>query len=225
MIKNKSVLIEYISNGKEKIFEFPFKIFSKDEIKIYINNQEITVNFNIEIDEKEGGKIIFPIAPVSNSTIKIIRDLNFQRLTDFQSGGDFKASDVNNEFDYQVSCMQQLRYDTDKSLKVCVSQDINTFLPKPKAGHFIVWNKDENGFKLENAELIQEASNSAQDAVELCKDILDAITDALSLSYEAGLAGKVNKISQFLQEKYPDDFEDLGYANEESVSTQDFGTL
>ncbi|MCT4552151.1 MAG: phage tail fiber protein [Alphaproteobacteria bacterium] len=229
MITNKSVLITYLANGTSKQFSFPFKIYSADELKVSINGKEIQTTFIIEYHEDvEGGMITFETAPVTNSEVSIKRVLDITRKHDFQSGGSFRAEDINQELDYQTLCLQQVNYELGNAMKFgsdVEDQDIDLTVPEPKAGCMMVWNKTENGLELRNADLIIEASNEAHDYATICQDMYDAMSTLLGTSETAGLAGKIQDILTFLNNKFPEDFDDNGEIKDSSLVSNDLGEI
>lgn len=151
--QNSSTVVHFIADGEVKEFNFPFRIFAKEDIDVYVNEVLLNQGYEVEIEEKDGGKVIFNQAPAINSKITIIRNLEIKRTSDFQEGGAFRAKVINHELDYQVASLQQL----DEKIERAViyppyeQERPNLTLPFPSAGKALVWNQEANG--LENSTL------------------------------------------------------------------------
>lgn len=146
--------IQYVANGENTTFEFPFAIFKNENIEVYLG--DVIQNANTYTvsgaGQTEGGSITFDSAPAQGTVVTIYRNLDIERTTDFQEGGALRANALNYEFDYQTACQQQIADSLNRSMLLppyAVNTDIDLTLPLPAAGKAIVWNS--SGTNLENS--------------------------------------------------------------------------
>ena len=163
--------IKYVANGTMMEYEFPFVIFKTSDIDVYFNDklQEKSTYTVSTIPDTEGGSIIFETPPINGTVITIFRNLSIERTTDFQEGGTLRAKVLNDEFDYQIACQQQIADSLNRSMVLppyATDTDVDLTLPIPSAGKAIVWNKD--GTNLENSEIqINEISRELNETLAL----------------------------------------------------------
>lgn len=140
--------IEYIANGSECEYIFPFLIFSSEDIIVYINQEQTHNNFTVSYSPTSiGGKVTFAQAPAKGSEISIVRDLDIRRVTDFQEGGSIRSRALNHEFNYQMACSQQLADALNRALILppyTINTNFKKELPIPEAQKAIVWNAEAN---------------------------------------------------------------------------------
>ena len=103
--------IQYVANGTQTAFEFPFAIFNASNIKVYWNSEEQDSTTYTVTCDSEGGTVTFNEAPEENTLVTIMRYLTIERTSDFQEGGALRANVLNDELDYQI--IHQL-YNTQK---------------------------------------------------------------------------------------------------------------
>ncbi len=145
---------QYVANGTLTTYEFPFAIFSEDDIEVYLDDiKQLSTTYTVAgVRESDGGSVTFTTAPTSGTIITIVRNLSIERTSDFQEGGALRADTLNDEFDYQIACQQQIAENLNRSMVLppyAIANDVNLTLPKPSAGKAIVWNSD--GTNLENS--------------------------------------------------------------------------
>ena len=178
--------IQYVANGTLSTYEFPFVIFSNTDIKVYLNDilQDIITYSVTGIKNTNGGSITFAIPPTNGTIITITRDLSIERTTDFQEGGALRANVLNDEFDYQIACTQQIAENLNRSMVLppyATGGDIDLTLPAPSAGKAVVWNS--SGTALENSTV---AVNSLESTLNSYKTAAE--TAATTASTKAGIA-------------------------------------
>ena len=173
--------IQYIANGTSKKYEFPFVIFKTSDINVYFDDvlQDVSTYTVSEPKNSLGGAVTFEIAPEKDVIITICRILSIERTTDFQPGTSLRADVLNDEFDYQIACQQELAEKLNRSMVLPayyqkLDEELN--LPLPSAGKAIIWNKA--GTNLENSTISvnelegtingyrQQAQTAANTAVE-----------------------------------------------------------
>ena len=199
-IQGTSPRIQYVADGNLTSYEFPFAIFKTSDIDVYFNDKvqdsdtyTVTMSKNIE-----GGEISFETAPTSGTIITIVRNLAIKRTTTFQEGGALRAKVLNNEFDYQMACQQQIADSLNRSMVLppyAVDTDVDLTLPTPSAGKAIVWNKD--GTNLENSTVevnaLESTLNGYKTAAQTAASI--ATTNAEIASEKADIAAQKAQIA------------------------------
>jgi hypothetical protein len=105
-------VVRYTANGIQTTFAFSFPIFASEDIVVLKNGATLNSGFTITgAGETSGGSVLFDTAPASGDVITILRQVPYERYTDFLEGGDFSARALNNELDYLTASIQQLSRD------------------------------------------------------------------------------------------------------------------
>ena len=116
-------LVRYTANGIDTVFEFPFPIFASEDIKILLNGVRKIEGFEVNgAGNSIGGVITFDTAPSSGIVITILRQVPYERISDFIESGEFSAKSLNNELDYLMASVQQLQRDQEFMLRFSVGE-------------------------------------------------------------------------------------------------------
>ena len=216
-IQGTSPRIQYVADGELNAYEFPFVIFNPSDINVYFNDKvQDSDTYTVAISKNtEGGEVSFETAPASGTIITIVRNLAIKRTSTFQEGGALRAKVLNNEFDYQMACQQQIADSLNRSMVLppyAVDTDVDLTLPTPSAGKAIVWNKD--GTNLENSavkinelestlkgykESAESSATIATEKASIASDKADIATQKADIATEKAteaistLASKANK--------------------------------
>jgi len=193
---------QYVADGTTTTFEFPFAIFSADDIEVYLGDtKQSTTSYTVSgVRDSSGGAVTFVTAPETNTLITIMRHLSIERLSDFQEGGALRADTLNDELDYQIACQQQIAENLNRSMVLppyAVADNVNLTLPTPSAGKAIVWNSE--GTNLENSTIAvnemesvlngyktaaQSAATTATEKAGIASDKADIATDKAQVATE-----------------------------------------
>lgn len=193
---NKPV-VKYVADGIVKEFFYNFVTFNTDDIDVYVGEELLSSGYIVEINEENGGKVVFNQAPEAGKTVTIIRNLDIKRTSDFQESGAFRAKVINHELDYQVASLQQLDEKISRTVifPPYTSDQADANLPLPEAGRAIVWNAA--GDKLINSnlpidtaflnidKLIGEAKSSADASLSEANNSKTYADDSLESSEKA----------------------------------------
>lgn len=185
-IKINSVIprIQYIADGQTKSYEFPFPIFKKENMLVYINETIQTANYTLTFDKtKNKGTVTFTKAPAKGETITLIRDLEIERTSDFQEGGALRAKTLNDELDFQMACVQQIAENLNRSLVLppyATGNDLDLKLPSPEANKAIIWSEDAT--HLENSDI--EINNLTRSMEEKLNEVSVQAADIQKLTQE-----------------------------------------
>lgn len=102
-------IVRYAASGTETVFPYPFPIFASEDLKIYFNGAPRLSGFDIaDAGETAGGSVTFDSPPSAGTIVTIVRNIPYERMTDFLEGGDFSAQSINNELDYLTASIQQV---------------------------------------------------------------------------------------------------------------------
>lgn len=225
-IQGTSPRIQYVADGKLNAYEFPFVIFNPSDINVYFNDKVQDLNtYTVAMSKNtEGGEVSFETAPASGTIITIVRNLAIKRTTSFQEGGALRAKVLNNEFDYQMACQQQIADSLNRSMVLppyAVDTDVDLTLPTPSAGKAIVWNAE--GTNLENSAVevnalestlkdyktvAQNAAITATEKAEVASDKADIATSQAQIATQ-----KANETALTLANKAEKDFSNVSEEN------------
>lgn len=139
--------IQFRADGVQKEFQFFFKIYEPENIKVYLEDVEQNSGYTLSIkDDVQGGVVTFEQAPEDGILVTIYRELELKRTTNFKEGGPFRSSNVNAEFDYQLSCLEQLEDSIGRTVTFpqYAPTNLNINLPMPDAGKAIIWSENED---------------------------------------------------------------------------------
>lgn len=151
---------EYTANAGQTVFNFNFKIYSDQDLDIYVTpagqevNDDIDLTTDYVIDPSSifnaaGGFLTLTTPTTLNDLVTIVSGIAENRIVDYQSNGDFRPPVVNNDHDRHVSLIKQLSDVTGRALKFQESQQnvSNLSLPTPVAGKILIWRDDELGLR------------------------------------------------------------------------------
>ena len=171
--------INYIADGLQTAFVFPFLIFESGNISIYIDNVQTSSGFAIEFSSAEsGGSVIFNEPPAKDTVISIVRELSIKRVSDFQEGGEIRSKALNYEFNYQIACTQQIAEALNRSFLLPVystNSALKKEFPLPSPNKAIIWNSDGSG--LTNSQIAIDEFNTIMSTYH---------TEALAAAQDAG---------------------------------------
>ena len=169
--------IQYIADGENLNYEFPFAIFNMSDVNVYFGDvlQETSSYVVSKGSDLSGGNVKFEIAPTKGTIITIIRNLSIERKSDFQEGSVLRADVLNDELDYQIACQQQIAENLNRTMVLppyAVDNDLNLTLPTPIPGKAIIWNSTGTNLENSNVEVnalestLKEYKNQAQTAAQ-----------------------------------------------------------
>ena len=185
--------IQYTANGTLSTFTFPFAIFAEDNIEVYLDNtKQSDTTYSVSgVRDSEGGSVTFTTAPTSGTIVTIVRNLSIERTSDFQEGGALRADTLNDEFDYQIACQQQIADNLNRAMTLppyATNTDVDFTIPTPDPGKAFVWSAD--GKKLENSTVAVNALESTLKGYKIAAETAasTATTKASAASDKADIA-------------------------------------
>lgn len=87
----------YAANGVATTFTIPFKLVLASDLAVQLNGVPVNSGYTISGLGNDTGSITFSVAPTGS--LLLLRDVPFERQTDYQELGDFLARTVNLDFD------------------------------------------------------------------------------------------------------------------------------
>lgn len=209
-IKNIKPKIQYLADGIETRFYFPFAVFKAENVTVYFDAEKQTSGYSVRIntDGRDGGFVVFDEAPSADTGITIVRRMVIERISDFQAGGAIRAEEMNYELDYRTACEQQLADDLSRSITLppyVRDEGIDFSMPLPDAGKAIVWARDGKSLENSTVELnnvmgeIESARNqvvSSANEVEQQIQNVQAIQSELNAKVEVAESGIDTKYTE-----------------------------
>lgn len=135
--------VQYAGSGTGP-YNFTFQILDDDDIAVYQDDTLLTktTHYTVTINPNGTGSITTTSSIPGSDNITIIGARPYARLTDFSTGGDFFAENVNDELDSILILIQQLREEIGRALQISSTSTFSgsaTF-PAPGAGEYLRWN-------------------------------------------------------------------------------------
>lgn len=110
--------VQYVADGAQTAFPFPFPIFQDADLEVRLDSTLLGSGYAVSgAGGSEGGTVTFAAAPAVGLRITLRRRLAIARTTDFQDNGVLRARTLNDELDYQVAALQDLAEDVAATLR------------------------------------------------------------------------------------------------------------
>lgn len=117
--------IQYVGDGVQREFFFPFAIFKPEHIEVFLDGERLASGVTVQgAGESAGGSAILQAAPGEGVLVTVRRRMVVERTTDFQPAGAFSARLINDEFDYLTAALQQVAADAETSLRLAPTEPI-----------------------------------------------------------------------------------------------------
>ncbi len=134
-----------------KDFPYNFKVFDKSELLVQVDGATKTIDVDFTADgigNDGGGSIHFVAAMVGGETVMRKRNMQFQRLTDYQGLGDLRSPTLNNDQDSPIAMIQQLYEVQLRSLQLPLASTMTAELPDPVALAPLVISADKSRIEM-----------------------------------------------------------------------------
>lgn len=126
--------VNYAADGVQTAFTFPFPIFATADLEVRVDGLRQSSGFSISgTGESEGGRLLFAVPPAAGARITLLRRMRIARTTDFQENGVLRARTLNDELDYQVAALQELRDELSGAVRLDLSETSAMTLPRASA--------------------------------------------------------------------------------------------
>ncbi len=111
--------VQYVADGVQSAFPFPFPIFAAEDLEIRLDGAPLLGGAEVSgAGRSEGGTVTLASAPAAGTRVTLRRRLALARLTDFQDNGILRARTLNDELDYQVAALQQVAEDVAGAVRI-----------------------------------------------------------------------------------------------------------
>lgn len=133
-VANTTSRNQYTATSGQTVFPYTFEIFDKNDVVVIKNTTTLIEGTNYTVTgvgNENGGSIVLTIGATTGDIITVYRDMPLERNSDYQTSGDFLASEVNNDFDRLWLAAQQINELSARSIKKpdSDSASINMVLP------------------------------------------------------------------------------------------------
>ncbi|MCE2510395.1 MAG: hypothetical protein J4G10_05395 [Alphaproteobacteria bacterium] len=125
--------VQYTADGVQTSFTYLFPIFDAADLEVFFDDGGTPGAHTITgVGNSGGGNVVFDSPPADGTRITLRRDMPVARSTDFQEGGDFRASIINEELDKLTMFVQTVESLAQDALRQNV-HDIDTDMSLPPA--------------------------------------------------------------------------------------------
>lgn len=150
---------EYTATTGQTVFPFTFKIFLDGDIKVYLTPSgqtpddtadllTIATDYTVSIDGDNGGSITLVSGATTGDAITLVRELDINRLIEYQNNGDLLADTLNDDQDYQTYLIADRETDNTRFLRLPeTEQTTSPILPATVANGYIKAKSDVSGFE------------------------------------------------------------------------------
>lgn len=138
--------VQYTATAGQTEFTFPFWATATEDLSVYVDGTLLTpvTQFSATgLLESAGGNVTLVTPAADGQIITIERNIPFERISEFQEGGTFKASILNLELSKQLAMMQQLKRDIARKIGLPPTTNIsnpNLVMPEPVDGKALVFD-------------------------------------------------------------------------------------
>jgi len=192
----------FTSSGGQTDFDFNFKIYDEEDIKVYLtpvgqdpdDTTDILTygsDYTVSIDGDDGGTITLVSGATLDDTLVLARDLDKTRDVSYVKNGDLKAATLNEDQDYQTYLIIDGFRSLERAL-VLPTTDVTmgTELPSTQQGQYLRVKSDGTGFEYvdidtEVSESQAAAAASAASAVESANSATSSANSASAASVSA----------------------------------------
>jgi len=109
-VTNNTARNQYTATASQTVFPYTFEIYNKDDVVVLQGDTTLSEGTHYTVSgvgNENGGNITLVTGAAAGQIITIYRDMDFERLTDYQNAGDFLAAEVNDDFDRLWLAAQQ----------------------------------------------------------------------------------------------------------------------
>ena len=190
--------VQYEAAAGQTEFTFPFWVTAEADLNVYAGNTLQTLNTDYTatgILNINGGTVVFTNGRPAGEVITIERAMPFERVSEFQEAGTFKASVLNLELSKMVAMMQQVKGDIGRKLGLSATSRVaaaNLVLPDPQDGKALVFDGTGGAMRTSvvNVDNIDSAVLDAQTAAGAATSARDTALQAETDAQSARLASE-----------------------------------
>ncbi|WP_431271700.1 phage tail fiber protein [Dankookia sp. P2] len=115
--------VQYLADGTQASFTYPFPIFAAADLEVRLDGLVLASGYSVTgAGASEGGTVVFDAPPAAAHRITLRRNLAVARTSDFQANGILRARTLNDELDYQVAALQEVKEELGNALRLDPSE-------------------------------------------------------------------------------------------------------
>ena len=115
--------VHYVADGAQAAFTYPFPIFAEGDIEVRLDGLIQMAGYVVTgAGDSDGGAVHFYEPPPPGCAVSLRRELPVARNTDFQENGVLRARTLNDELDYQVAALQEVKEGLGTALRLDPSE-------------------------------------------------------------------------------------------------------
>ena len=104
--------VQYTSTGSLGPYSFSFKVLASGDVRVYVDAtlKTASTHYNVSLSSDGTGSVTFTSgnAPASDTVVTIESNQAIERTSDYTTGGDFKATSINDDLDRLAINDQQI---------------------------------------------------------------------------------------------------------------------
>ena len=119
-IQSNGVRITYTATSGQTVFPYPFEAFEEDDLTVEQNGTTLSLNTEYTVSgvgNDSGGNVTLVTGATLSDTIRIKRVTDRTRESDYADGGDFLASQLNDDFDRLWAVLQEQDIDLARAIR------------------------------------------------------------------------------------------------------------
>lgn len=114
--------VQYVADGVQTAFTYPFPIFRAADLAVWLDAVPQRSGFTVSgAGRSEGGTVTFDAPPAAGRRVTLRRVLAVARSSDFQENGILRSRTLNDELDYQVAALQEVKEELAATLRLSPS--------------------------------------------------------------------------------------------------------
>ncbi|MCB4823272.1 glycosyl hydrolase family 28-related protein [Roseicella aerolata] len=115
--------VQYLADGLQASFTYPFPIFEAADLEVRLDGLVLASGYTVlGAGTSEGGSVAFDAPPARGRRVTLRRSLTVARTSDFQANGILRARTLNDELDYQVAALQEVKEELGSALRLDPSE-------------------------------------------------------------------------------------------------------
>ena len=195
-IYDLSPRVQYVTGNGEKMFPLPFPVLEPEHLVVVCGEEILALDEDFVVSgvgDPRGGYVRLLTAATPGQVLTLMRRIPLERLTDFQTAGEFTARMLNLELDRVYMVIQQVAEATGLAVaRSPFSADTARLtLPEPVPGRALAWSPDGDALVNTSADieaLGREAEGRASEAATQARKAADSAREATTAASNAKAA-------------------------------------
>ena len=116
-------IIAHTGNGVTRSFAYAFAVLDADDLKVRVGGVDVTTGFVVAgVGDRQGGTVVFDVAPGSGVAVLLRREISLERATDYQYLGDLREDVLDDDFDRIWMALQDQLVIASRTLRAPVGE-------------------------------------------------------------------------------------------------------